>query len=70
MKPFIVIQSNSKEGFEDACKKASEDDYIFCGQMVITGLGQGKFMYSQQWGKGIAEPINEEDELSGDNPQG
>lgn len=60
-----IVQANTLKEFEQKCEDAIGKDYMFLGQVIITGLGQGKFMYTQQWGKGI-QPEKEEEVKSGD----
>jgi len=55
---YKVVQGTTTTDFERECEKAHEEDFMFIGQMVITGLGQGNFMYSQQWVKKYGEKPN------------
>ena len=57
---FKLIQSESKEKFDRACEKAIEDNYIFTGQVIMSGLGGGKFLYTQQWIKKEGEDASEQ----------
>lgn len=58
-----LLQSDTIEGFAEVSEAAINDGYMFVGQLIITGLGQGKFMYTQQWAKGV------DDEVQRDNPE-
>ena len=61
---FKLIQELDPKLFNKACSEAIKEGFIFVGQLVITGLGQGQFMYTQQWAKGIE--ANQENELPTD----
>lgn len=68
-----MIQAHSLEDFAKLCEQALNDDFIFVGQVVITGLGKGKdgqpqFMYTQQWAYGAQEVLGE-DEIQPDNTE-
>ena len=52
-----LIQSTDRDQFQKLCNEAVEKGYMFVGQVVITGLGQGKFMYTQQWAKGAEDEV-------------
>ena len=55
-----LIQSTDRDQFQKLCNEAVEKGYMFVGQVVITGLGQGKFMYTQQWAKGTEDALEED----------
>ena len=58
-----LIQANSVDAFDKLCQAAIEDGFMFVGQVLLSGLGKGEFMYTQQWAKGT------EDVLSDDKPK-
>ena len=55
-----ILKADSAEDFAELCKTAINDGYMFIGQMIVTGLGQGKFMYTQQWAKGLEDALPED----------
>ena len=55
-----ILKADSAEDFAELCKIAINDGYMFIGQMIVTGLGQGKFMYTQQWAKGSEDALQED----------
>lgn len=50
-----IIQAEDLESFGKLIKAAIDDNYLAYGQMVITGLGNKQFMYTQQWVCGTEE---------------
>jgi len=60
---FRIIKDTSPVEFSKKCEKAHDDDFIFTGNPIIMGAGQGKFIYLQMWYKRESEETleNEED---------
>jgi len=52
-----LIQADTIEDFATLCESAIVDGFMFVGQLIITGLGKGEFMYTQQWAKGIEDAL-------------
>jgi len=55
-----LIQANSVAAFDKLCQSAIEDGYMFVGQVLLSGLGKGEFMYTQQWAKGTENALPED----------
>lgn len=52
-----LIQADSSAEFDKLCQQAIEEGFMFVGQVCISGLGQGKFRFTQQWAKGIEDEV-------------
>jgi hypothetical protein len=56
-----LIQAGTIQEFDSLCEKAVEDGFMFVGQVIMCGLGQGKFLYTQQWAKGAEDEVQQPD---------
>lgn len=54
------IQAENLEDFATLTKTAIGDGFMFVGQMIVTGLGNKQFMYTQQWAKGLEDALPED----------
>lgn len=55
-----ILKADNVKDFAELCKQAVADGYMFVGQMNVSGLGKGQFMYTQQWAKGIEDALQED----------